>query len=117
MFNNKKAINDISIIAILLFILVGTAIIIEYINSEFETSSDTFDTDEFQSGVKGQAEEVKGGIADITAVRVFVNIFKLAFFDFGNTLELPFWLDAVYTVLAIILILVIARNIWVGGGG
>ena len=117
MFNNKKAINDISIIAILVIILFGTAIIIPFIDSAFDTSSDTFDTDEFHSGIQEEGENIEGKITDISAVKVFVNVFKLAFFDFGNTLGLPWWLDAVYTILAILLILVIARNIWIGGGG
>ena len=116
-FRNKKAINDISIIAILIFILFGTALLITYVNDEFGTEADTFDTENLASDIREQAEDVEGGFADLTAVKVFVNVFKLAFFDFGNTLELPFWLDAVFTILAILLILVIARNIWVGGGG
>ena len=117
MFRNKKAINDISIIAILLFIFFGTAIIIPYINDEFGTTADTYDTDQLHSDIQDEGEEIEGKITDISAVKVFVNVLKLAFFDFGNTLELPFWLDAIYTVLAIIFILVIARNIWFGGGG
>ena len=117
MFNNKKAINDISIIAILVFILVGTAVIIPFINSAMDTSSDTFDTDTFASGIKDESQTVEPKLTDISLVRVFINMFKLATFDIGNTLELPFWLDIVYTILAILLILVVSRNIWIGGGG
>ncbi len=117
MFNNKKAINDISIIAIILFILFGTAIIIPFINSAVGTSADTFDTDKYETDIRGKGEDIKGRITDISALGVFVNVLKLAFFDFGNTLKLPFWVDAIYTILTVILVLTIARNIWVGGGG
>lgn len=117
MFNNKKAINDISILAIIIFILFGTAILITYIDMEFGTDTDTFDTDELSSDVRDEAEGIEGKVTDLSAVKVFVTVLRLAFFDFGNTLELPFWLDAIYTILAVIFILIIARNAWIGGGG
>ena len=117
LFRNRKGINDISIITIILLIFFGTAIIIPYIDSALGTSTDTYDTDEFHSGIQEQGEQIEGTITDVSAIKVFANVIKLAFFDFGNTLGLPWWLDAVYTVLAIIFILVIARNIWIGGGG
>lgn len=114
LFKNKKAINDISIIAILTFIFFMSAILIPYINAEFNVTDDvTYDTDGLASDIKDEGRSV-GALSLYTVV---VTIGKLAVYDFGNTLGLPFWLDAVYTVLAIIFILVIARNIWVGGGG
>ena len=112
LFKNKKAINDISIIAVLAFILLGTSIIIPFINTEFKTTADTFDESAFEDNVRNDAESV----STISAFTILVTFFKLAFFDFGDTLGLPFWLDAIYTLLGLILILVIARNIWIGGG-
>lgn len=113
LFQNKKGINDISIIALITFIFLGTSIIIPFVNTEFATDADVFNTTIFEANVKDDAENVSG----ISAFQVLITMLKLAFFDFGNTLNLPFWLDALYTILAIIFILVIARNIWVGGGG
>ncbi len=113
LFSSKKAINDISIIAIIVFIFFASAIIIPFVNAEFGTASDTFDTDNFDSNIKDDAEN----ITTLTAFKVLITVIKLAIFDFGNTLGLPFWLDAIYTVLAILFVLVIARNIWIGGGG
>ena len=109
---NKKAINDISIIAIIFFIFFATSIIIPFVNAEFDIQSDTFDNDNLESQVKADAENVNV----LSAFTVLLTVLKLALFDFGNTLGLPFWLDGIYTVLAIIFILVIGRNIWVGGG-
>lgn len=109
----KKAINDISILAVIGFIFFITALIIPFINSAFGTTGDTFDTDTFSSGVQEDAENV----STISAFRVLLTILKLAFFDFGNTLNMPFWLDGLYSFLAIIFIAVVARNIWIGGGG
>ncbi len=112
LFKDKKAINDISIIAVLTFILLGTAIIIPFVNSEFNENIDTFDDEAFSSNVRSDAESA----TTISAFTILVTFFKLAFFDFGDSLGLPFWFDAIFTVLSLILILVIARNIWVGGG-
>ena len=109
----KKGINDISILAVIGFIFFGTAIIIPFINSAFDTTSDNFDTEQFSSGVQDDAESVSA----LSAFQVLLTILKLAFFDFGNTLSMPFWLDAIYTFLAVIFIAVVARNIWIGGGG
>ncbi len=108
----KKAINDISIIAVLTFILFGTAIIIPFVNEAVGTDADTFNTDNLEGKIRDDAESA----STISAFTVLVTMFKLAVFDFGDTLELPFWFDAIYTVLGIILIIVIARNIWIGGG-
>ncbi len=113
MFKDKKGINDISIIAIFTFIFFATALIIPFINSEFGTSSSNLDTD----SITGEIKEGAGSVTAISAFGILTTVLKLAFFDFGNTLGLPFWLDAIYTVIAILFILVIARNIWVGGGG
>ena len=108
----KKAINDISIIAVLTFILFGTAIIIPFVNEAVGTHADTFNTGNLEGQIRDDAESV----STISAFTVLITMFKLAIFDFGDTLELPFWLDAIYTVLGIILIIVIARNLWIGGG-
>lgn len=120
MFKNKKGINDISIIAIILSIFLITAIIIPFVNSEFNRNISDIDTDTVTQKVKDDAERVPKSSSvlgvNIGAFDVMKNIIKLAIFDFGNTLGLPFWLDIVYTLLAIVFILVIARNIWIGGG-
>lgn len=111
-FRNKKGINDISIISIILFIFLLTSISIEFVNAEFDTNIDTFDNELYEQNIRNDAESVN----TFSAFSVLVTTLKLAFFDFGNTLGVPFWLDAMYSILAIILTLVIGRNIWVGGG-
>ena len=113
LFSNKKGINDISIIAIISFIFFLTAIIIPFANEATGGTADTFNTENLEGNVKVDAENVNV----LNAFDVLLTMLKLALFDFSNTLGLPFWLDALYTMLAIIFIIVIARNIWVGGGG
>ncbi len=109
----KKAVNDISIIAVLTFILFGTAIIIPFVNSAVGTDADTFDIDNFEGNVRDDATSV----STISAFTVLITVLKLGLYDVGNTLGLPFWLDAIYTVIGLTLIIVIARNVWIGGGG
>ena len=112
LFKDKKAINDISIIAVLTFILFGTAVILPFVNDEFNLNQDSFNEAQFDQNVRSDAENVN----TISAFTILVTFLKLAFFDVGNSLGLPFWLDAIYTVISLMLILVIARNIWIGGG-
>lgn len=113
LFKDKKGINDISIIAIFTFIFFTTALIIPFVNSEFATGASNLDTD----SITGEIKEGANSITAISAFGILTTVLKLAFFDFGNTLGLPFWLDGIYTVIAVLFILVIARNIWIGGGG
>lgn len=108
----KKAVNDISIIALIIFIFFGTAIIIPFVNAEFDTEA----IDVNEEGITQQIKDEARSVSVASSFQVLVTVTKLALYDFGNTLGLPFWFDAIYTVLAIIFILVVARNIWVGGG-
>ncbi len=109
---NKKAINDVSIISIIASIFLLSSVIIPFVNSEFSTNADVFNESTFADNVQQDAENVSG----LSAFTILITVLKLAFFDFGNTLGLPFWLEFFYTLLAIIFTVVIARNIWVGGG-
>lgn len=113
LFKSKKGINDISIIAIILSIFLFTSVMITFVNAEFNVGADTFDNDAFEGNIKDDADSVN----TISAFRVLVTTLKLAIFDWGDTLGLPFWLDILYVILSIIFVLVIARNIWIGGGG
>jgi|TARA_Y100000310_G_scaffold345798_1_gene470087 hypothetical protein len=117
-FKGKKGINDISIIAVIASVFILTGIIIPFVNSTLGTDISTFDNDQFESNVKQTAQDASESsvTSSISAFKVLTNVLKLAFFDFGDTLGVPFWLDILYTILAIIFVLVIARNIWVGGG-
>ena len=45
---------------------------------------------------------------------VFLSVLSMFFWTFG---AIPIWLDAVFMVLRIILVLTVARNVWIGGGG
>ena len=112
LFSNKRGFNDISIISVILAIFLLTSVIIPFVNAEFETEFSNLDEDAVLQQTRDDAESV----STLSAFTILKNIILLALFDFGDTLGLPFWLDLIYTLLAIVFMLVIARNIWIGGG-
>ena len=105
---SKKGINDISIITIILAIFLVTAFMVELINDEFGAGYDEYDID-------GVVDSSSAG--GLTPWRVFFSAITLAGWDIDGSLGLPAWFQLLYTLLTIVLILVIARNIWIGGGG
>ena len=112
LFADKKGINDISIVAGIVFIFIITAITIPFVNSSFGTQATEFNVDGVVDDVRQDAENVN----TFNAFDVLLTVLKLAFWDFGNSLDLPFWLDGFYSVLTVVLVLTIGRNIWIGGG-
>ncbi len=113
LFKSKKAFNDVSIIAIILFIFIGTGIILTFVNDEFNLDGTNFNTD----GVANQL--VDSGLTDVSSIGVggiIKSIGKVFFWTFG---DLPFWLDAIFLVLRIILLVILIRNFtpFLGGGG
>ena len=118
MFNTKlsrsrKGMNDISILGVILAIFLLTAFIIPLINSEFAASYAEYSVNDTYDDIRDEA----GTVTSLTPWTVITTIFKLAAWDMGNSLGLPAWLDMIYTLLGIIFAVIIARNIWVGGGG
>ena len=113
-FKDKKGINDMSILAIILSIFLLTSIIIPFINSEFDTEYAEYDLEgKIIQPVKDDSESA----SRINIFTILLTMLKLAIWDFGNSLDMPFWLQAIYSILGLIFILVISRNIWGGGGG
>ena len=49
-----------------------------------------------------------------SAWNIFLSVLSMFFWTFG---ALPFWLDAIFMILRVTLVMTIARNIWIGGGG
>ncbi len=111
--NGKKGFNDIYVITVILAILIFTSAFLPFVNQAFGTSGSEFNTD----GTFNQVIEDSESVSQFNAFTVLLNLLKLSIWDFGDSLGLPFWLDAFYTLLAIILIVTLARNIWIGGGG
>lgn len=113
LFRNKRGINDISIIAVILFIFIGTGITLVFVNDEFDITGSEFDTE-------GIADDlISSEVEDVSSIGVsatLASVGKVFFWTFG---DLPFWLDAVFLVLRIILLVILIRNFtpFLGGGG
>lgn len=125
-------VNDISIIIgiVAVFILVGS--FLPAVNDAFgispedtacfkvtqlesELGNATIDLDSKENWWTEFVEPInpipKGSL---TIFDVMFSIIKMFFWTCG---ALPVWLDIVFLIVRIALIIIIARNIWIGGGG
>ena len=85
------------------FVLLG--FIVPFINAEFDSSYTENDADIVSSDDTDST---------VSIWKVIANLFTFAFWTFG----VPSWLNlTVLLIFRIHLILIVARNIWIGGGG
>ena len=93
--------NDMTIIFGIILLFVAIGVISPYINAEFGSdmieNGDVLDADDSVNGTD-----------------VMLSVAGMFFWTFGT---IPAWLDGLLFVpLRILLYLIIARNIWIGGG-
>ncbi len=113
LFKNKKGFNDSTIIATILFIFLGTAVILPFVNTEFGISSPDYSTSNVES------EFINEDFSDVSSVstgEILKSLGKMFFWTFG---DLPFWLDLIFIVLRIILLFILIRTFtpFISGGG
>lgn len=89
-----------------IFVFIG--VLIPYIQADIGVSQTSSSADDLVDTI-GQ----ESSISSINAFDIIGSVFKMFFWTFG---DLPFYIDLIFVPLRIILALVIARNIWVGGG-
>ncbi len=113
LFKSKTAFSDVTIIATILFIFIGTAVALPFINSEFEITSPDYDIGNVESELV--AEEFSD-VSDIKAGDLLKSLGKIFFWTFG---DLPLWLDLIFTILRIIFFYIIIRTFtpFISGGG
>lgn len=103
MFNSKKGFEGSGTVLIILFIFVGIGIVIPFVNEEFNETSPEFD-------INNPANELIGeGFTDASSIGagdIIKSIGKMFFWTFG---DLPFWLDAIFIVLRIILLMILIK--------
>ncbi len=104
LFKSKKAINDVSIVIIILFIFIGTAVILPFINFEFDITSPDYNIDKVESDFI--AEDLTD-VSDVSAGDILASVGKIFFWTFG---DLPFWLDLIFVILRIILIFILIKT-------
>lgn len=106
--------NDIGQAVAIITIFIATGLILPFINEELGGNQ------QFNTNIDGLNDQVSQDVQDfnklsgINAFSVFLSVVSMFFWSFG---ALPFWLDALFVIFRIQLALLIARNIWIGGGG
>lgn len=112
-FKDKKGFNDITIVATILFIFLGTALVLPYVNTEFGTSGSTYSSENVGEEL---IEEEFADVTDVSAGDILRSVGKIFFWTFG---DLPIWLDLIYTVLRLILLYILIRTFtpFIAGGG
>lgn len=103
MLNSKKGFSGSGIVLIILFIFVGIGIILPFVNEEFDIDGSTFDTENPANELIG---EEFSDVSDVSAGDIIVSIGKMFFWTFG---DLPFWMDAIFIVLRIILLMILIK--------
>lgn len=109
---HRKGFNDITILASVTAILLISAFIIPVSNAAFGTGGSNFNSD----GLKDELQEDAESVNTISAFGILTTFLKLIFWDVSGSLNLPAWLQVFYTILFIVAVLTVARNIWIGGG-
>lgn len=103
-------VNDISIIGTIIFIFVTIGVILPFV-------TDTFSEETINNDVDGLESEIGDSASGLGSTSIFDVVSSVAMMFFWTFGALPFWLDMFFVIIRIILILTIARNIWIGGGG
>lgn len=102
-------VNDMTILGgfVIFLILVGVAV--PFMNAEFNQSDA-----EVNVGLVHDSQD-PSDMTSISAWKVFKSVIAMFFWTFGS---LPFIIDLlIFEPIRIIAYLIIARNIWIGGGG
>lgn len=101
--------NDSTIIFgfVMLFVLIG--FITPIIALEFDEDATSPNVDSLTTDVSEDTS-----VSSVTAFQYIGSIFTMFFWNFFG---FPVWLNVVFTPFRIALGFIVARNIWVGGGG
>ena len=103
LFNSKKGFEGSGTVLIILFIFIGIGIIIPFVNNAFDIEGSTIDTENPADELI--AEEFTDA-SDVNAGDILKSVGKMFFWTFG---DLPFWLDAIFVVLRIILLAILIK--------
>ncbi len=103
MFNSKKGFEGSGIVLIILFIFVGIGVIIPFVNQEFDVTGSTFDTENVADELIGEEFD---DVSKVNAGDILSSVGKMFFWTFG---DLPFWMDAIFVVLRVILLAILIK--------
>ncbi len=104
-------VNDITIIGGIIFIFIIIGAVLPFINEEFGEPESLVNVNVVTDTI-GAQEDTLGDLA--TGFTVLKSIFLMFFWSF----QVPLIIELViFMPLRILLLLILVRNIWVGGGG
>ena len=104
------SVNDMTIIygLITFFIILGIAT--PLINAEFGSNYSSGNPDSIENDITAHIEN-----SEVSMWQIIKSVLSMFLWTFG---ALPVWFDLIIMLpLRILLVLIVARNIWIGGGG
>jgi hypothetical protein len=104
-WKSKKGNTDIAIFSFIVLVFVATSIFIPLIQAEVTTGTPQTTTNEDGETLLYDAQSRNS----LTMVGVVINIFQLGFWDVDNDLGLPFWLDAMFSILLILAVVIMVN--------
>ena len=120
-------VNDISIITGIITVFILTGALLPFLTEGFGTGESFSNVAQFENEITDDIKNVKSnetvtgilgalsaGATGVGFLDVLFSVLLMFFWTFG---ALPFWLDIIFLILRLILVLIIARNVWIGGGG
>lgn len=99
-------VNDITIIGGILALLILVGAFLPFVQEDFGATVTENDVE----GIQGDASDA----TPVGAFQILVSVLDVVFWGFGS---LPLWLNLIFLLLRIMVLLIIARNVWIGGGG
>ena len=91
-----------------MFLFIAVGIFLPIVNEAVGNADSTLNDANFDDEIDTDDLTVA------SAWNIFLSVLSMFFWTFG---ALPFWLDAIFMILRVTLVMTIARNIWIGGGG
>lgn len=104
-------VNDITLAGSIMAIMTISAILIGFVQAE--ANAVTLNSHQQIVDEAGIDMEQLDKDSDLTMRSVGDSLFKMYFWYFD---DIPFYLNAFFNIMRLMLVFIIARNIWVGGG-
>ncbi len=103
-------VNDVTVAAGILLFFIAAGVLMPFVYTELDFTSTSL---EAQTITDEALEELKQ-TQTIGAMDVIQSILKMIFW-LPN--YIPFWVAILFYIMRTILVFIIARNLWIGGGG
>lgn len=108
-------VNDITIIGGIIAFFIAIGFFLPIIQAELGQNVNTFDLTPVTNDEVSDLENSSGLTSGTSVFTIFFSVVSMFFWTFGT---IPAMIDAlIFIPMRIILVLIIARNVWVGGGG